>query len=102
MGDLNDTEEEQVEQTDNEEEEEELQQCDWCGGTVRSDEQKQLLMIWDEGICQKCVDGSDLQVNEAGEYDYAPGQFDDGEASSDEGIESDVSVIILSDSEDEA
>ena len=84
-----------------EEKEAEFQACDWCGGTVRSEEPRELLMIWDEDICWQCVDGSDLHINEAGGYDYSPGQFDDTESMSDEGIESDMSIIYLSDSEDE-
>ena len=97
---LDDMEVEQIERAENEEDadededEEEFDPCDWCKGTVRSDEDRQLLMIWDEDVCRQCVTESDLEMNSAGEYDYPEGQFDDSETASDDGAGSD--------SEDEA
>ena len=51
-----------------------------------------------------CQRESDLEMNRAGEYDYPPGQFDDSENASDseDGAGSDTTVIVLTDSDDEA
>ena len=57
-------------------------------------------MIFDEDVCRRCVMESDLEQNQDGEWDYPEGQFHDSENASDDG--SDITVISLSDTEDEA
>ena len=87
---------------DADEDEEEYPPCDWCKGTGRSAEDKELLMIFDEDVCRRCVMESDLEQNQDGEWDYPEGQFHDSENASDDGFGSDITVISLSDTEDEA
>jgi len=110
VGQLDDTVVEQIERAepeneeDADEDEEEFDACDWCKGTVRSDEDRELLMIFDEDICRNCVRESDLEMNSRGQYDYPEGQFADSENASvsKDGAGSDTTVIYLTDSEDEA
>ena len=61
-------------------------------------------MIFDEDVCRNCVRESDLQMTSSGQYDYPVDQFEDSEnASSSEGRgNSDITVIVLTDSDDEA
>ena len=89
---------------DADEDEEEFAACDWCKGTVRSDEDRELLMIFDEDVCRNCVRESDLEMTSSGQYDYPAGQFADSENASvsKDGAGSDTTVIYLTDSEDEA
>ena len=89
---------------DEDEDEEEFAPCDWCKGTVRTDEDRELLMIFDEDVCRNCVRESDLQMTSSGQYDYPADQFEDSEnaSSSGGGGNSDTTVIVLTDSDDEA
>ena len=87
---------------DADEDEEEYLPCDWCKETLRSAEDKELLMIFDEDVCRRCVMESDLEQNQDGEWDYPEGQFHDSENASDDWFGSDITVISLSDTEDEA
>ena len=89
---------------DADEDEEEFAACDWCKGTVRSDEDRELLMIFDEDVCRNCVHESDLEITSSGQYDYPAGQFEDSEnaSGSEDRGRSDTTVIVLTDSDDEA
>ena len=58
-------------------------------------------MIDEEDICRRCVMESDLELNQDGEWDYPHGQFEDSENADDDGSGSDITVIELSDTDDE-
>ena len=90
-------EESEEDELDEEEEEENMELCDWCGIAVRPDWQRHLVMVGEEDICRDCFNNSDLELNSEGEWDYPRRHFTD----EDEGEESDVTVIELSDSENE-
>ena len=83
------------EEDDDEDEGFELHPCDWCKENVRD-----LVMVDEEDICERCVRESDLERNEDGEWGYPKRQFEDSENAEDDGSGSDTSVIVLSD-EDE-
>ena len=83
--------EEDSDEDEDEDEEAQYHPCDWCKKNVRD-----LLMIFDEDICRKCVMESDLELGPDGEWDYPQGQFEDSENASDDGF-----VIELSDTDDE-
>ena len=90
-------EDSEEDELDEEEEEENMEPCDWCGIAVRPDWQRQLVMVGEEDICRDCFDNSDQELNSEGELDYPQRHFMD----EDEGAETDVSVIELTDSENE-
>ena len=99
-GQLDDTQvsesEPENEEDADEDEELEYHPCDWCKKNVRK-----LLMIDEEDICRRCVMESDLELNQDGEWDYPHGQFEDSENADDDGSGSDITVISLSDTDDE-
>ena len=101
-GQLDDTKVSQAdpanEEDDDEDEGFELHPCDWCKQPVRD-----LIMVDEEDICGRCVRESDLERNEDGEWGYPKHQFEDSENAEDDGSDpSDLTIIELSDSEDEA
>ena len=84
---------------ENEEDDEgfQLHRCDWCNVSVRD-----LIMVDEEDICARCVWNSDLDRNENGEWCYPKHQFEDSENAEDDWSGSDITVIELLDTDDEA
>ena len=84
---------------ENEEDDEgfQLHRCDWCNVSVRD-----LVMVDEEDICARCVWNSDLDRNENGEWCYPKHQFEDSENAEDDWSGSDITVIELLDTDDEA
>ena len=74
-----------------------LHRCDWCNVGVRD-----LVMVDEEDVCASCVWNSDLDRNENGEWCYPKHQFEDSENAEDDWSGSDISVIELLDTDDEA